>query len=176
MRLLTEILTAVRAEVAGSVPVGIRISAAEMVPGGLEPDVWSRVLVQLQKQSRLDFLNVSLGSPMAYPKVIGAMDEPLGYELPYSVPVARSVQVPAIVAGRIKTLAQAEEILGRGDAQLVTPQFLMAQAYAYLRPGVIMLGHANHPTVLGLFDQISQLVRDRRLQPVTLDEMFGTSR
>jgi len=63
-----------------------------------------------------------------------------------------------------------------GDAQLVTPQFLMTQAYTYLRPGVIMLGHANHPTVLGLFDQISQLLRDRQLQSVTLDEMFGTRR
>ncbi|HEV7828316.1 MAG TPA: polysaccharide deacetylase family protein [Pseudonocardiaceae bacterium] len=63
-----------------------------------------------------------------------------------------------------------------GDAQLVTPQFLMTQAYTYLRPGVIMLGHANHPTVLGLFDQISHLLRDRQLQAVTLDEMFGTRR
>ena len=39
-----------------------------------------------------------------------------------------------------------------------------------------MLGHANHPTVLGLFDQIQQLIGQRGLTPVTLDEMFGTSR
>jgi hypothetical protein len=30
--------------------------------------------------------------------------------------------------------------------------------------------------VLGLFDQITQLIRDRQLQPVTLDEMFGPRR
>jgi hypothetical protein len=52
----------------------------------------------------------------------------------------------------------------------------MSQAQKYLKPGVIMLGHANHPTVLGLFDQILALIRDRQLEPVTLDEMFGTSR
>lgn len=63
-----------------------------------------------------------------------------------------------------------------GDSTAVTPQFLMTQAHKYLHPGVIMLGHANHPTVLALFDQITQLIRDRQLQPVTLDEMFGPRR
>jgi peptidoglycan/xylan/chitin deacetylase (PgdA/CDA1 family) len=51
------------------------------------------------------------------------------------------------------------------DSQLVTPQFLMDQARKYLHPGVILLGHANHPTVLGLFDQITQLIHDRSLTP-----------
>jgi len=38
------------------------------------------------------------------------------------------------------------------------------------------LGHANHPTVLGCFDQLVTLIHSRTLTPVTLDEMFGTSR
>ncbi len=62
------------------------------------------------------------------------------------------------------------------DSETVTPDFLMAQARRYLQPGVINLGHANHPTVLGLFDQLADLIRQRQLNPVTLDEMFGTSR
>jgi len=62
------------------------------------------------------------------------------------------------------------------DSETVTPQFLVSEAAKYLAPGVIMLGHANHPTVLGLFDQILALIHDRQLEPVTLDEMFGTSR
>jgi hypothetical protein len=45
-----------------------------------------------------------------------------------------------------------------------------------LTPGRIVLGHANHPTILGLFDQISDLLRERDLQPATLDEFFGTNR
>jgi peptidoglycan/xylan/chitin deacetylase (PgdA/CDA1 family) len=63
-----------------------------------------------------------------------------------------------------------------GDAALLTPKVLMAQAYAYLRPGTIMLGHANHPTVTHLFPQIQEVIVQRKLEPVTLDEMFGTSR
>jgi len=63
-----------------------------------------------------------------------------------------------------------------GDAAILTPQVLMAQAVRYLRPGTIMLGHANHPTVTHLFPQIQGIIDQRNLQPVTLDEMFGTSR
>ena len=62
------------------------------------------------------------------------------------------------------------------DSEVVTPEFLLSQARKYLQPGVINLGHANHPTVLGVFDQIMDLIRSRNLTPVTLDEMFATSR
>ena len=60
-----------------------------------------------------------------------------------------------------------------GDATTVTPQFLLSQARRYLTPGTIVLGHANHPTVLGLFDQITGIIRERGLQPVTLNEFFA---
>ena len=62
------------------------------------------------------------------------------------------------------------------DSGPVTPEYLMDQARTILKPGAIVLGHANEPTVLGVFDQILELLRERRLESVTLDEMFGTSR
>lgn len=46
----------------------------------------------------------------------------------------------------------------------------------YLQPGTIMLGHANHPTVIGLLDDLLDLIRSRALSPVTLDEMFHITR
>jgi len=63
-----------------------------------------------------------------------------------------------------------------GDSTLISPTVLMSLAERWLRPGTIMLGHANHPTVLGLFGPIMDLIAARGLKPVTLDEMFGTSR
>jgi peptidoglycan-N-acetylglucosamine deacetylase len=63
-----------------------------------------------------------------------------------------------------------------GDSALLTPKVLMEQASLYLRPGVIMLGHANHKTVTGLYKQLTDLIRHRDLQPVTLDAVFGTTR
>ncbi len=62
------------------------------------------------------------------------------------------------------------------DSTVITAEFLMDQARKYLHPGVIMLGHANHPAVLGVFDQILALIHERALEPVTLDELFHTSR
>ena len=63
-----------------------------------------------------------------------------------------------------------------GDSRLLTPQVLMAQARRYLVPGAVVLGHANHPTVTHLYEQILELLHERDLTPVTLDTMFGTRR
>jgi peptidoglycan/xylan/chitin deacetylase (PgdA/CDA1 family) len=83
------------------------------------------------------------------------------------------------VDGLAASLGYTRTVMWNGsysDSEIITPQFLMSQAEKYLNPGVLMLCHANHPTVLGLFDQIMDLIRQRQLTPVTLDEMFGTSR
>jgi len=63
-----------------------------------------------------------------------------------------------------------------GDSRLLTPDVLLTQARRYLQPGTVMLGHANHLTITRLFDAVLELLRERDLRPVTLDEMFGTSR
>jgi peptidoglycan/xylan/chitin deacetylase (PgdA/CDA1 family) len=63
-----------------------------------------------------------------------------------------------------------------GDATLETPEVLMGLASRWIKAGAILLGHANYPTVIHLFDQLQALIASRGLQPVTLDTMFGTSR
>ncbi len=63
-----------------------------------------------------------------------------------------------------------------GDATLETPADILGLAERWVRAGAIVLGHANHPTVLGLFDQLDALLAQRNLRPVTLDTMLGTSR
>jgi peptidoglycan/xylan/chitin deacetylase (PgdA/CDA1 family) len=63
-----------------------------------------------------------------------------------------------------------------GDATVETPQQIIGLAQQWLQPGTVMLGHLNHPAILSLFDQIQGIIASRNLEPVTLDEMFGTSR
>jgi len=63
-----------------------------------------------------------------------------------------------------------------GDSRLLSPDVLLSQARRYLTAGTVMLGHANHPTITGLFGSVLELLRERDLRPVTLDEMFGTRR
>jgi peptidoglycan-N-acetylglucosamine deacetylase len=83
------------------------------------------------------------------------------------------------VDGVAGNLGYTKSVLWNGsysDSEAITPEFLLTQAQKYLKPGVIMLGHANHPTITGMFPQIMDLIKQRGLQPVTMDEMFGTSR
>ncbi len=63
-----------------------------------------------------------------------------------------------------------------GDAAPVSAAQLMANARTALLPGAVVVGHANVGTVTGLYPQLTELIRSRGLQPVTLDQMFGTSR
>jgi peptidoglycan/xylan/chitin deacetylase (PgdA/CDA1 family) len=84
----------------------------------------------------------------------------------------RNSTVDSVVA----ELGYRDTVLWNGsysDSEVITPDFLMQQARKYFKPGVIMLGHANHPAVLGLFDQLTALIKERDLNPVTLKEMFG---
>jgi peptidoglycan/xylan/chitin deacetylase (PgdA/CDA1 family) len=63
-----------------------------------------------------------------------------------------------------------------GDSRLLDDATLLRQAESYLTGGTILLGHANHSTVTHLYGEIVRLIRERNLQPKTLDELFGTSR
>lgn len=56
------------------------------------------------------------------------------------------------------------------------PTQIIALAEQWLKPGTIILGHLNHTPILSLLDQIQSIITARNLDPVTMDEMFGTSR
>lgn len=120
VRMLVRVLQAVRAAIDSAIPVGIRLSADEMFPGGIAPPEASAIADILTQAGLIDFLNVSLGSPMNVTKVIGGMEEPPGYELPWSGQVTQRATVPAIVAGRITSLQQADELIRDGLADMVS--------------------------------------------------------
>ena len=62
------------------------------------------------------------------------------------------------------------------DAKLVSESALLAAASRSLKPSALIVGHANAPTVTHLYPQILELIKSRHLNPVTLDQAFGTSR
>lgn len=63
-----------------------------------------------------------------------------------------------------------------GDAYAISAGTLLRNARRTFTAGTIVLGHANHPTVTRLYDELVSLIRERTLTPSTLDEAFGTSR
>jgi 2,4-dienoyl-CoA reductase-like NADH-dependent reductase (Old Yellow Enzyme family) len=119
-RFAREALAAVRAACGPEFVIGIRLSASEAIEGGLEPEETSRIRAMLEQEGLIDMVNISLGGYHNFGKMIGAMHEPHGYELPTSEPVTRPSGVPTIVTGRITTLAEAERVVASGAADMVS--------------------------------------------------------
>ncbi len=59
------------------------------------------------------------------------------------------------------------------DHLILTPEQIIENARKYFREQTIVIGHANHPGVLGAYDGMADIVRERNLSMVTLDDIFG---
>ena len=119
MRFLLEIMRACRAHAEDGFAVGVRLAADE-TPGGIGPEENIAVVNALQAEGLTDFVNVSLGNYHSFPKMIGGMHEPVGYELDTAEPVARAASAtPSIVTGRFRTLEEADQVIRLGRADLV---------------------------------------------------------
>nr|WP_279543817.1 polysaccharide deacetylase family protein [Leucobacter ruminantium] len=62
-----------------------------------------------------------------------------------------------------------------GDSGLIPPEVMLQEAGKWLLPAHIVLGHANAPTVTGLFPQLTELLASRGLATVTLNDVFRTA-
>ncbi|NQX13682.1 polysaccharide deacetylase family protein [Microbacteriaceae bacterium VKM Ac-2855] len=58
------------------------------------------------------------------------------------------------------------------DSGLITSEQLIGFAEQWLLPQHIVIGHANFPTVVDCFDRIEQIIDERELQTVTLNDVF----
>lgn len=59
------------------------------------------------------------------------------------------------------------------DSGLITEAQVIQFAQTWFLAQHIVIGHANFDPVTHVFDQLMQLIRDRALQPVTLDDVFA---
>lgn len=117
-RFALEVVEAVRAAVPSHVAVGVRV-APDLVVGGVGCDETLRLTRMLEDHGLIDYVNVSLGGYHDNPKIIGGMHEPVGYELPTSVPITRNVRTPTLIVGRYQTLDDADQVIRSGDADMV---------------------------------------------------------
>lgn len=59
-----------------------------------------------------------------------------------------------------------------GDEQNISGSRIMTNLKTYAQPGRIVIGHANHPGVLSIFDAIDSLFSSRNLRPVTISDIY----
>jgi 2,4-dienoyl-CoA reductase-like NADH-dependent reductase (Old Yellow Enzyme family) len=119
LRLLLEVTRAVRAAVGRDFVVGVRLSATEAPHGVTAADDIAAIRA-LESEGLINYVSVSLGDYYRGISMNATMETPTGYELPSAVPIAAVSGLPRIVAGRFRTLEEAEQVLRSGDADMVS--------------------------------------------------------
>ncbi|WP_340265892.1 oxidoreductase [Sphingobium mellinum] len=117
-RFIMEIMRAIRNAVSRDFVVGIRV-ATDLIENGLSTDDYLKLTHMLEAEDLIDYVNLSVGSYNRNDKMIGGMNEPVGYELPYSTPITHNVQLPTLVTGRFRTLEECDQVIRAGDADMV---------------------------------------------------------
>jgi len=119
MRMVLEVMEAVRGIVGPDYPVGIRINGDDMVDGGYTIEDYKGVARMIEDCGFVDYISVSAGQhhPEGVATMVAPMAMPLGF-LEHLGAGIRSVvkDIPIFIVGRINDPLQAEGILQRGSA------------------------------------------------------------
>jgi len=120
-RFALEIVAAVRDRIGPQVPLGVRLSGDELVPGGLGIEEMTEVAGWLVAAGQLDYVDVSAGSD-------GDLVSNMLHEPPMGLPpgpfrslarrIRETVGVPVIHGTRVHTAEFAEAMLAEGDADM----------------------------------------------------------
>ena len=60
-----------------------------------------------------------------------------------------------------------------GDDQILAPRDIVANAEKYYVPQSVVIGHLNHPPVMGVYHELVDIIADRHLRTVTLNDVFS---
>ncbi len=58
------------------------------------------------------------------------------------------------------------------DSGVVTPQYIVDMARKYFNPQAIVIGHLNHPPVTTVYHQLLDVIGERQLRTVTLNDVY----
>ncbi|MEP7043967.1 MAG: NADH:flavin oxidoreductase/NADH oxidase [Dokdonella sp.] len=113
-RLLREVAAAVREVWPKPAPLLVRVSATDWVDGGWDIDECVE-LARWLKQDGVDLIDTSSGGLSPLQKI--ALTP--GYQVPFAARIRREADIATGAVGLITQAAQADDIIARGDADLV---------------------------------------------------------
>jgi mycofactocin system FadH/OYE family oxidoreductase 2 len=122
LRFCLEVIDAARRGVGPDYTLGIRLSADELVPGGLSLDETREIARRLEATGRLDFLDVSGGTDadlMSLSQHIPPMYVPPANLVYLAAAIKRVVGLPVFCVGGIRDPLLAERIVAEGRADMV---------------------------------------------------------
>ncbi|MGN6191241.1 MAG: NADH:flavin oxidoreductase/NADH oxidase [Rhodanobacteraceae bacterium] len=113
-RLLREVIGAMREAWPAPMPLWVRLSATDWAEGGWGIDECVQ-LAHTLREDGVDVIDVSSGGTVPHPKVsVGP-----GYQAPFAARIRREAGIATATVGLITDARQAEDILQRGDADLI---------------------------------------------------------
>ncbi|MGI4867535.1 MAG: NADH:flavin oxidoreductase/NADH oxidase [Janthinobacterium lividum] len=114
IRLILEVVAAVRQVVPEEFPVVVRISATDWTEGGWTPDESVQLSTWLRDRG-VDLIDCSTGGNVPHAKIpVGP-----GYQVEFAERIKREAGIATGAVGLITTAAEAEEIVASGQADLV---------------------------------------------------------
>jgi 2,4-dienoyl-CoA reductase-like NADH-dependent reductase (Old Yellow Enzyme family) len=101
--------------------IGLRISADEYEPDGIDAPSWLKICKRLNDEAELDFVNVTVGSMMGPGGSVHVVP-PMQIEHAYTAPKAGQIKAvmdkTIMVTGRINQPQLAEQVLASGQAHM----------------------------------------------------------
>jgi mycofactocin system FadH/OYE family oxidoreductase 2 len=119
MRFGMELIDAVRNAMGRGFVVGLRISADELVPGGLTLEDMKEIVPYWDQTGQIDFLDVSIGNYKTLAPMIAPMMIPPGAFVYATAEIRQQVDVPVFTAIRINDPALANGIIENHEADMV---------------------------------------------------------
>ncbi len=127
-RFVIEVLEAIRRKIPASVAVGLRTSISHAIPGdphGYGIDDSLPAMAAIVEAGVTDYVSVMSGSNASMAESISPMTYPRAQLAEQAAQFKQALGVPVTVAGRIRSPAEAESIIARGQADIVA----MARAF-----------------------------------------------
>jgi 2,4-dienoyl-CoA reductase-like NADH-dependent reductase (Old Yellow Enzyme family)/thioredoxin reductase len=121
LRFLADLLAVVRNGLGDGPVLGMRISAEEVEPGGLEKDEVIAICQALRAKRAIDYVNTTYGSMQGLGgsvHVVPPMEIEHAYVAPKAGTLRAAVGLPVFVAGRINQPQIAEAVLAAGQADM----------------------------------------------------------
>ena len=136
-RFLLESVEAIREEWPDHLPLFVRLSCTDWMPGGLTMEDSVAVARLLKATGKVDLIDCSTGGILAKGPVIPSLHP--GYQVPYAEAVRSGADIPTGAVGLITSPEHAEEIVGNGRADLVfLARALLVDPYWPLRAAHVL--------------------------------------
>jgi 2,4-dienoyl-CoA reductase-like NADH-dependent reductase (Old Yellow Enzyme family) len=121
MRFPVECLEAIHANVGGSIAVGIRMTAEENLPNGIDSEESCEIVRRLEALGLVDYFDLDIGHSQHMWHVWGPHYLPRSYQVPHIAKVRAAIRNAVVLGcpGRLRDPAEAQRIIESGAMDMV---------------------------------------------------------